>query len=129
MVSSTSSAITADGRDERQKTKSNSSVIASPSRKPTDFAILKFIGILTFFLVLHVAGIYYFTRGFLLTRLVFNANSNCLAAPVDLPVSRPGEFCSPQQFKKAIIVVIDALRYDFTVPYPEDQSEFYHNAF
>src|SRR5277367_6589200 len=102
---------------------------ATLTRKPTDRAILKFIAILVFFLSLQVSGIYFFTRGFLLTRLVLNAKSNCSTPPVDLSSHHQGECWYPQQFKKAIIVLIDALRYDFTVPYPENKAEWYHNAF
>src|SRR5277367_4824707 len=104
----------------------------TPSRRPTDRAILKFIVILVFFLALHISGIYFFTRGFLLTRLVLDAKSNCSSPPVlsHTPSSQQHSQCwYPQQFKKAIIVLIDALRYDFTVPYPPAQAEWYHNAF
>jgi GPI ethanolamine phosphate transferase 3 subunit O len=96
-------------------------------RKPTDVAILKFLIILLFFLSLHLTGLFFFTRGFLLTRLVLQAKSSCSIPPVEL--SSPGDCWYPQQFQKAIIVLIDALRYDFTVPYPESQAQLYHNAF
>ena len=101
------------------------------TQKPTDKAILKFIAILVFFLALHVSGIYFFTRGFLLTRLVLDAKSNCSTPPVldHSPSQRRDQCWYPQQFQKAIIVLIDALRYDFTVPYPPSQAEWYHNAF
>ena len=105
---------------------------ATPTRTPTDKAILKFIAILVFFLALHISGIYFFTRGFLLTRLVLDAKSNCSTPPVPnhSPPSQHQDQCwYPQQFKKAIIVLIDALRYDFTVPYPASEAEWYHNAF
>ena len=129
MSSSTSPSTIADGHVEKVKTKTiKPSKPSLPQRKPTDFAILKFISILSFFLILHIGGIYYFTRGFLLTRLVLDAKSTCSAPPVDLPASERGECWYPQQFKKAIVVVIDALRYDFTIPYPEVQAEWYHNA-
>src|SRR5271167_3401832 len=108
----------------------HSKLTSSPpfKRKPTDVAILKFIIILIFFLLLHITGIYFFTRGFLLTRLVLDAKSNCSSPPVDLPKNPEGECWYPQQFKKAIIVLIDALRYDFTIPFPPDKAEWYHNA-
>jgi GPI ethanolamine phosphate transferase 3 subunit O len=85
--------------------------------------------VLLFFLLLHVSGIYFFTRGFLLTRLVLDARSNCSMPPVGLPSAQRGPCWYPQQFNKAVIIVIDALRYDFTVPYPRDKAEWYHNAF
>jgi GPI ethanolamine phosphate transferase 3 subunit O len=99
------------------------------NRKPTDVAILKLIIILLLFFVLHISGIYFFTRGFLLTRLVLDAKSNCSTPPVDLPARAEGECWYPHQFKKAIIVLIDALRYDFTIPFPPEKAEWYHNAF
>ena len=99
-------------------------------RKPTDLAVIKLIAVLLFFLLLHISGIYFFTRGFLLTRLVLDARSNCSVPPVDIPTSQRGQCWYPQQFKKAVIVVVDALRYDFTVPYSEEgKTEWYHNAF
>lgn len=130
-MSSLSSSPAVDGRLSSSKPGSNNSIKtpSTPQRKPTDIAILKFIGILIFFLTLHIAGIYYFTRGFLLTRLVLNAKSNCSSPPVDLEPADRGQCWYPQQFRKAVIVVIDALRYDFTTPYPEDKAEWYHNAF
>src|SRR5437667_7051573 len=96
-------------------------------RKPTDGAILKFIAILALFLLTHVTGLYFFTRGFLLTRLVLDAQSNCSTPPVDIK-SSDGQCWYPQQFGKAIIVIVDALRYDFTIPFPADQAEWFHNA-
>lgn len=35
----------------------------------------------------------------------------------------------PKTFEKAVIIIIDALRYDFTVPYYDDDSQHFHNAF
>jgi GPI ethanolamine phosphate transferase 3 subunit O len=101
----------------------------STVRKPTDLAILKFICILIFFITLHITGIYFFTRGFLLTRLVLDAKSTCSHPPVPLSPLDRGECWYPAQFQKAIIIVIDALRYDFTVPFPPEKAEWYHNAF
>lgn len=131
MASSSSSTSPATGVNENKARQSK--FAAKPAqtfkRKPTDVAILKFIAILFFFLVLHVTGIYFFTRGFLLTRLVLDAKSSCSAPPVDFAPTDQGEECwYPQQFKKAIIILIDALRYDFVVPYPPSQAEWYHNA-
>jgi len=100
-----------------------------PPRRPTDLAISKFILILLFFLLLHASGIFLFARGFLLTRLVLDARSSCTEPPVDIPSSDERNECwYPQQFQKAIIVLIDALRYDFTIPYQDSNPEWYHNA-
>lgn len=34
----------------------------------------------------------------------------------------------PKTFNKAVIIIIDALRYDFTVPYYDDDAQHFHNA-
>jgi phosphatidylinositol glycan class O len=132
MLSPSSSTRPNDASDGNGTRRTRTKIVNSAplfKRKPTDVAILKFIAVLVFFLILHISGIYFFTRGFLLTRLVLDAKSNCSTPPVDLPSRQQGECWYPQQFKKAIIILIDALRYDFTVPYPENKAEWYHNAF
>ncbi|KXX73794.1 GPI ethanolamine phosphate transferase 3 [Madurella mycetomatis] len=87
----------------------------------------------------HFVGIAYFTSGFLLTRLVLEEKSSCDAPPTAglsiqdvLPAWQgkgtvDGGCWHPRTFKRAVVVVIDALRYDFTVPV-EDNAPF-HNAF
>ena len=81
--------------------------------------------------ILHVAGIFFFTRGFLLTRLVLEHKSECTNAPLTIPGYQQGSYLNgcwyPKSFDKAIIVVIDALRYDFAVPY-DAQPNHFHNA-
>ena len=81
--------------------------------------------------VLHAIGIYFFTKGFLLTRLVLDYKSECAAPPFDLGKQSPrtyGDGCwHPKTFDKAVIIIIDALRYDFTVPFSGDPHHF-HNA-
>lgn len=87
--------------------------------------------------LLHVVGIYFFTRGFLLTRLVLESKSQCEVLPFEdtssqgstLSTTRsPGDGCwHPKTFDKAIFIIIDALRYDFTVPFrPTTESEQPH---
>jgi phosphatidylinositol glycan class O len=34
----------------------------------------------------------------------------------------------PKQFEKAVVIIIDALRYDFTVPFKGDEPRQFHNA-
>ncbi|CAK7266946.1 mannose-ethanolamine phosphotransferase gpi13 [Sporothrix epigloea] len=91
-------------------------------------------------LAVHVAGIFYFTSGFLLTRLALSEQSSCAvnplaAAGVSGHIPSPETGCwHPKTFDRAVILVIDALRYDFTVPVgggAEDstQAEIFHNAF
>ncbi|CAK7198868.1 mannose-ethanolamine phosphotransferase gpi13 [Sporothrix eucalyptigena] len=90
-------------------------------------------------LAVHAAGIYYFTSGFLLTRLVLDEQSSCAVSPLAAAsssnhVSDPATGCwHPKTFDRAVIVLIDALRYDFTVPVGsagnDTQAELFHNAF
>ncbi|KAL9601894.1 MAG: hypothetical protein Q9219_002247 [cf. Caloplaca sp. 3 TL-2023] len=91
--------------------------------------------LLAFFLwifALHALGIFFFTKGFLLTRLVLDHKSQCSAPPIDIPGVKPGSqdigCWYPKTFDKAVIIVIDALRYDFTVP-AERAIHRFHNAF
>jgi len=81
--------------------------------------------------LLHGIGIYFFTKGFLLTRLVLDQKSECASPPIDLGGRSPGSYADgcwhPKTFDKAVIIIIDALRYDFTVPFSGDPHHF-HNA-
>lgn len=90
-------------------------------------------------LVLHCVGIWFFTRGFLLTRLVLERESECSVSPegiVDGSAGGESGCWHGKKFEKAVVVVIDALRYDFTVPQDTGALEEgvgggrkYHNAF
>lgn len=82
--------------------------------------------VLTLYRILHVFGIYLFTSGFLLTRLVLDHKSECTVPPVAAAkgyiggagFGRESKGCwHPKSFDKAIVVIVDALRYDFTVPF------------
>lgn len=81
--------------------------------------------------MLHGIGIYLFTKGFLLTRLVLDPKSECALPPIVLPTNGIGSYKNgcwhPKSFDKAVIIVIDALRYDFTVPYA-GKAQHFHNA-
>jgi phosphatidylinositol glycan class O len=90
--------------------------------------------------ILHVAGIYLFTSGFLLTRLVLDDKSECATPPIDAArayVSGDAQkgCWHPKTFDKAIVIIVDALRYDFTVPLhaQSDSTDLaprhFHNAF
>ncbi|TKA59827.1 hypothetical protein B0A49_07396, partial [Cryomyces minteri] len=83
--------------------------------------------------LLHALGIYLFSSGFLLTRLVLDHKSECAVPPVTSaagaqPLS-PMEGCwHPRTFDKTVIIIIDALRYDFTVPFiPRPGNEKPHH--
>ncbi len=87
--------------------------------------------------LLHAVGIFFFTKGFLLTRLVLDYKSECTDPPIDvLEWHTSGSIVEgcwhPKTFEKAVIIIIDALRYDFTVPYrprsAKDTPNQYHDA-
>lgn len=91
--------------------------------------------------VFHALGIYLFCSGFLLSRLVLQDRSECSVPPVELSNTFDraykegllGKGCwYPKHFDKAVIIVVDALRYDFTVPFQptpgDEQPHHFHNA-
>ncbi|EAW08698.1 mannose-ethanolamine phosphotransferase GPI13 [Aspergillus clavatus NRRL 1] len=90
------------------------------------------LGVLGWILFLHVAGIFFFTKGFLLTRMVLENKSTCDVLPFDdssVSSARKGnKGCwHDKSFDKAIVIIIDALRYDFTVPFATgSESETAH---
>ncbi|KAI9864579.1 MAG: mannose-ethanolamine phosphotransferase gpi13 [Trichoglossum hirsutum] len=94
------------------------------------------VGFLLWICFLHASGIYFFTKGFLLTRLVLDHKSRCNAPPIELPndydYGSPSNGCwHPKTFDKAVIIIVDALRYDFTVPFSGTNTEapqHFHNA-
>ncbi|TGJ78319.1 hypothetical protein E0Z10_g10441 [Xylaria hypoxylon] len=94
------------------------------------------VGFWIWLLFMHLTGIVLFTSGFLLTRLVLDERSECATPPIEPLIKWSGSSTidggcwHPKTFDKAVIVVIDALRYDFTVPVEDDsKAEVYHNAF
>ena len=68
---------------------------------------------------LYIVGIFFFTRGFLLKRLVINEYSDCKGIPHFLPDKQHSsniEGCwLRRRHAKAVILIIDALRYDFAL--------------
>jgi phosphatidylinositol glycan class O len=68
----------------------------------------------------HLAGIYLFTRGFLLTRLSLSDYTACSA----------GKACSlSPTHSRAVFLIVDALRFDFLSPDPPSPvSPFHHNV-
>ncbi|KAF4554032.1 Type I phosphodiesterase / nucleotide pyrophosphatase-like protein 2 [Elsinoe fawcettii] len=94
-------------------------------------------GVFSLFLVLHVLGIYLFLSGFLLTRLVLDDKSECAVPPIALSDKYEAGSVErgcwhPKRFDKAVVVIVDALRYDFTVPFRASAGQpdprQYHNA-
>ncbi|KAI0835581.1 GPI ethanolamine phosphate transferase [Hypoxylon sp. FL0890] len=127
----------ASGTNNESPTADESQHAALEARRKTAFERRCYwtIGFWIWLLCMHVVGILLFTSGFLLTRLVLDERSECEKPPIE-PLLEwkekgtvEGGCWYPKTFNKAVIVLIDALRYDFTVPV-EDESlaEVYHNA-
>ncbi|RMZ86706.1 hypothetical protein DV736_g6068, partial [Chaetothyriales sp. CBS 134916] len=68
------------------------------------------------FLAVQLLGLVLFCKGFLLTRLVLDSKSACRTLPNDEPSLAKDGCWHHKTFNKAVVIVIDALRYDFTVP-------------
>ena len=70
-----------------------------------------------FFLLVHLISVYFFTKGFLLTRYETDQSSKCLIYPDGKTKTKNQDEASscwlPRRYKKAVLIVIDALRYDF----------------
>ncbi|KAG5440846.1 hypothetical protein PCK2_000001, partial [Pneumocystis canis] len=92
-------------------------------------SLLLFWVIFAWFVFLHISGLHIFTQGFLLTRSTLNLTSSCNVPPY-IPQNQKlekNDCWYPSSFNKAIIMIIDALRYDFTIEHP-DSNLYYHNA-
>jgi phosphatidylinositol glycan class O len=95
------------------------------------------VGFWAWMLCIHAVGIGYFTSGFLLTRLVLDEKSSCTVSPLNTSINIlpdwqgkgtvDGGCWHPKTFEKAVVILIDALRYDFTVPVNDNAA--FHNAF
>ena len=69
--------------------------------------------------VVHLAAVYLYTGGFLLTRLSLSEVSSCEDGACSLPASH----------KRVILLIIDALRFDFLSPDPPSPvSPYHHNV-
>ncbi|KAL4967345.1 mannose-ethanolamine phosphotransferase GPI13 [Aspergillus stella-maris] len=91
---------------------------------------LSLLGVFGWILFIHVVGIFFFTKGFLLTRMVLENKSTCDVLPFSDAASVPAvqaqrnECWHQKSFDKVIVIIIDALRYDFTVPFaPNAESQ------
>ncbi|EPY49287.1 pig-O [Schizosaccharomyces cryophilus OY26] len=72
-------------------------------------------------------GLKSFTDGFLLRREVLNSTSSCSNPPLNISQWKETSECwAPKLFSKAVIIIIDALRYDFLIP--SNDSAYYLNA-
>lgn len=83
------------------------------------FTSLGYLIVLSFFAILQFIGIILFTQGFLLSRQVLPQVSSCNGSDI----------CSEgAKFDKLVFLVIDALRFDFTIDV-EGSDKHYHNNF
>lgn len=77
----------------------------------------------------HIIGVLFFAKGFLLTRLVLDNKSECAVLPNGQSALESDGCWHPKTFERAVIIIIDALRYDFTIPshrfFSEPQTKFY----
>ncbi|KIJ58598.1 hypothetical protein HYDPIDRAFT_102314 [Hydnomerulius pinastri MD-312] len=73
--------------------------------------------LLLWLFLVHCVGIYLFTKGFLLSRLSLSDRSSCT-----------NDTCtSLATHKRAVLLVIDALRFDFISAHPPDPPSPYHH--
>lgn len=74
--------------------------------------------LLVWLFILRISGIYLFTRGFLLSRLSLSNTNDCKTCTL------------PPTHKRAIFLIIDALRFDFISPDPPSPpNEAHHHVF
>lgn len=109
-----SSTTSTDKRSRRSSSSSSYNVVSRWRPQGTTLSV----SILSWILFLHIAGIYLFTRGFLLTRMALPDIS---------------ELCSnctlPSTHDRVVVLIIDALRFDFvSAAPPEPHSPYHHNV-
>lgn len=67
-----------------------------------------------------------------MSRLILNHKTHCSAPPIEIQPSGIGDYARgcwhPKTFDKAVVIIIDALRYDFTTPVATE-AHHYHNNF
>lgn len=90
--------------------------------------------------LLQIFGLYIFLKGFLLTRQTFDIQGKrfepwqdfpLTAQQQHTPVKKPTTIPSQKPFKRTLIVLIDALRFDFAVHAPSTSTteHYYRNQF
>lgn len=77
----------------------------------------KTLALLGWVAFVHICGVYLYTRGFLLTRLALSEISACSGQSCTLPATH----------KRAVVLIIDALRFDFLSPNPPEPSSPHHH--
>lgn len=80
--------------------------------------MLKGLWLLIWVSFVHLAGLYIFIQGFLLSRLALPDTTECIDGSCTIPAT----------YKRAVVLIIDGLRYDFIAPDPpHPPSPFHHD--
>lgn len=95
---------------------------------------MRFLCIIVFPLILYTVGILLFTKGFLLKRITIARNSTCARPLTDDGstghlLEAPSDCWVQPSFRKSVLIIIDALRFDF-VTYDQslrNEVPFYRN--
>lgn len=99
-----------------------------PRQMSFDWTWKYFCGLFLWMVLYDAIGVGFFTRGFLLSRSVLTDVSSCDWQLTDLHEASPSGACwSEPKFDKTVMLVIDALRFDFSTPQPGSDKP-YHNA-
>ena len=92
---------------------------------------VNFILIILWITILYLSGLFYFQKGFLLSRSVVPQNSSCENRPISLEIhktaSNKNDCWLPPIYKKVVVVIIDALRFDFASSVPIKNQKSYNN--
>ncbi|CAE6483800.1 unnamed protein product [Rhizoctonia solani] len=72
--------------------------------------------VLGYILILHISGLSLFTGGFLLSRVALDTTNDCKECTLGTAIH-----------KKAVVIIIDSLRFDFISPVPPTPSDPYHH--
>lgn len=86
-------------------------------------AFFGYIVVLVFLAILQFIGVFLFSKGFLLSRQVLPNIAEC-----SLGDGLNSACILPPKFDKAVVLIIDALRFDFVIPVDDAASNaYYHN--
>lgn len=83
-----------------------------------------YVAVLVFLAILQFIGVFFFSKGFLLSRQVLPDIAECTVGE--------SAFCGQPKFDRAVVLVIDALRFDFVIPVDAADPGYnpnYHNNF
>ncbi|CAI5756590.1 unnamed protein product [Candida verbasci] len=92
------------------------------------YTFVGYIIVLIFLSITQFIGVGFFKSGFLLSRNVLPGISTCHNIENGEINGDLTSSCLSPRFKKTILLVIDALRFDFVIPV-SDSQEYYHNNF